>query len=354
MKNCRSLAVVLAILLIFTFAVSACAQQAPTSSQPQTSAPAPEKPIELRFGSTYSLTEPDGIVSAAWIEKIHKETNNRVHITPYWGGTLITFAESEAQIAKGIADMGSLGGGPAGLSILWGIGPFFCKVPNMETSLRIYLDLYAKYPEMQKEVADVKLLSVGSAGPFVLHTNTKPVRTLQDLKGLTVRATPVYQGVFKSLGAEGIMMGMGDIYISLQKGILDGAFTPYEILKSNKLIEVTKYSSNLRGIYSPRPAYGMNWNTWNSLPPDIQKVFDSNFEWFNNSLLQQHLKLDQEAMELGKQQGHEFIQMSPDDVNKWLGMMSEEALKSAAKLDAGGLPGTKIFDDVNNLIIKYK
>ena len=60
----------------------------------------------------------------------------------------------------------------------------------------------------------------------------KPVRTLEDLKGMKIKAMGAYANWVKALGGEGVPVPMSEAYLDLQKGILDGVLSPYELYKS--------------------------------------------------------------------------------------------------------------------------
>ena len=101
----------------------------------------------------------------------------------------------------------------------------------------------------------------------------KPIREPGDLKGLKIRVMEnrVHQAAFRQLGADATPMAWGEVFTSLQQGLLDAQENPIPIIYTFKLNEVQKYLSLTAHVYSPAPVI-MSKKTWDKLPPEIQKV----------------------------------------------------------------------------------
>jgi TRAP-type C4-dicarboxylate transport system substrate-binding protein len=97
----------------------------------------------------------------------------------------------------------------------------------------------------------------------------------------------------------------------------------------------------------------MNLDTWNSLPPDIQKVFEDSIPWMEAEMDKTIIEGDRAAIDFAKAKGHEFYELSEEDLSKFFGYMEELALEKAAGLDAQGLPGTEIYNETRRLIEEY-
>ena len=79
----------------------------------------------------------------------------------------------------------------------------------------------------------------------------RPVRTPDDLKGLKIRVmgSPVLIDTFNALGAQATPMSWGEVYTSLQQGVIDGAETDHVDLLVEKFYEVTKHVSLTGHMY---------------------------------------------------------------------------------------------------------
>ena len=153
---------------------------------------------------------------------------------------------------------------------------------------KLIADLHKKYPAMEAEYSKYgKLLGHQAMAPMHLLTK-KPVRTLADFKGMKIKATPAYIPLLHELGAEAVMMSMFDCYLALQKGTIDGILAPLDTLVPLKFIEVVKSITMLDLTYAAQPGPVMSLKTWSKLPPDIQKVFENNAQFYSDETLKVH------------------------------------------------------------------
>ncbi len=91
-------------------------------------------------------------------------------------------------------------------------------------------------------------LAVSTPGSGYNILLRQPVKPTGDLAGYKVRGTPTYGGVFKMLGASPVVLPPGEIYTSLEKGLVDGAAWP--------TFGMTNYRWNEVAKYLLRPAFG--------------------------------------------------------------------------------------------------
>lgn len=91
-------------------------------------------------------------------------------------------------------------------------------------------------------------LAVSTPGSGYNILLRQPVKPTGDLAGYKVRGTPTYGGVFKMLGASPVVLPPGEIYTSLEKGLVDGAAWPTFGMTNYRWHEVAKYLL--------RPAFG--------------------------------------------------------------------------------------------------
>jgi tripartite ATP-independent transporter DctP family solute receptor len=120
------------------------------------------------------------------------------------------------------------------------------------------------------QAKNIRFLAMWEAG-FRQLTTKKPVRTPEDVKGMKVRTAKnqVYLWLWNALGANPTVIPFGEIYISLQQGVVDAQETPINTILVNKFYEVTKYVNLTNHIYGPQPL-GMTEKRWQSLSPADQ------------------------------------------------------------------------------------
>lgn len=114
-----------------------------------------------------------------------------------------------------------------------------------------------------------------------LHFASKQVKTLEDLKGLKVRApTRIGTRMLAALGATPIRMPVPQVPESIAKGVVDGASLPWEVVPGLKVNEVTKFHTETgpgqRKMSNTIFVVAMNEARYNGLPPELKKVIDAN------------------------------------------------------------------------------
>ena len=115
------------------------------------------------------------------------------------------------------------------------------------------------------------LLSESPVGPqeFV---SSKPLKKVDDWKGLKVRVSgAVYSQSMKTIGAIPVSMPSGEVYTSLQRGVVDAAQGLDVTFKARKLYEVTRYQIN-PGCFAMEWTIFMNKDRFDSLSKEQQKV----------------------------------------------------------------------------------
>jgi tripartite ATP-independent transporter DctP family solute receptor len=106
---------------------------------------------------------------------------------------------------------------------------------------------------------------------------SRPIVIPADLKGIRMRVPDgqLFQDLFRTLGAEPIVINSIDIYSALKSGKADAQENPLALVEGFKLYEVVKYVSMTNHMWS-----GFNQMahlpTWQKLPTEIQTVIDRN------------------------------------------------------------------------------
>jgi len=145
--------------------------------------------------------------------------------------------------------------------LVWLYGP--------SQGIAMWKELYAQY--------NIVPFPGGLVGPeFGFFTN-KPVRTLEDFKGLKLRVSGLASDVMKELGATTILTAPGDIKAAMQKGEIDGfEFSTPAIDWPMGFQEVAPYVS-LPSWHQPSAMFEtiVNRDAYNKLPADLQAILES-------------------------------------------------------------------------------
>ena len=155
-------------------------------------------------------------------------------------------------------------------------------------------ELLAKF-----EAVGIKGLAFWENGFRHITTGKKLIERPADLKGLKIRVMEnrVHQAAFRQLGADATPMAWGEVFTSLQQGLLDAQENPIPIVSTFKLYEVQKFLSLTGHVYSPAPIL-MSKKTWDRMPADLQRVMaDTALEV---AKVQRQLNRTQEQKQLGE------------------------------------------------------
>jgi tripartite ATP-independent transporter DctP family solute receptor len=134
--------------------------------------------------------------------------------------------------------------------------------------------LMDKYKEEAKQNG-YYVLGVMAETPRNITNNVRPIEKPDDLKGLILRVPPmdVMQKSMQYLGASPQSMALGDLYMALKQGVIDGQENPLFQIEAFKFYEVQKYLSLVK--YSLFPGVlCMNLDFFESLPYEYQKLVE--------------------------------------------------------------------------------
>lgn len=312
--------------------------------------------IKIRCGWTFPQQHPMGVSHQIWADKIEKDSGGRVKMEHYWSGSLVNMRESYTELVKGVADISEFTGHYVreGFQIEKAMSLIFYGVPtNSEMAYRIYGMLCDKYPEILEEFSAVKVLAFFSPPAVDLMTRNKPVRKIEDIRGLTLKTSGHTAKIVNSLGGEGASLPISQTYMALQKGTIDGALVGYEGLKSFRFAEVVKYYTILNSATWPSGHVAMNLDSYKKLRPDIRKIFDDNITFYNQTMTEQWDKANKAGKEFAEKRGVEFIELPKEEIEKFYAATKSIVLHEAKRIDDMGIPCTKMVNDARALIDQY-
>ncbi|MEJ2587928.1 MAG: TRAP transporter substrate-binding protein [Deltaproteobacteria bacterium] len=311
-----------------------------------------EKPIELSYANFFPPTHIQSKLPETWCKEVEKRSHGKVKITYYPGGTLLSAPKIFNGVVDGIADIGnsvlgySRGMFPSMEAIDLPVG-----YPSGVVATKIINDFYNKFKP--KPFKRVKVLYFHAHGPGILHSK-RPVRTLEDIKGMKVRSYGFNAKMTSALGAVPVALPQSGVYEALQKGVADATFSPAEVLKGWKQAEVVKSTTLCYSVgYTAGFFVVMNLEKWNSLPKDVQKVIEEvNAEWVKKYGPAWD-KSDQEGLAFSKSLGNEIIPLSAEESARWAAAVKPVLDDYAKGAEKKGLPGKKYVKFIKAKIKKY-
>lgn len=260
-------------------AVESSATSTPTSAEQTTSSSAaPAEVIKLKYADQNPDTGWEGQNAAKpWLEQIEEAAGGRVEVEPYFGETLFKGTDTWESLKAGVGDFAwCFHGYWAGLTPLADVIALpFLPVESAELGSAVLWQLYEEFPSIQEQFQDNHVLLTWTSSPYYLLTTKKKVETLDDIKGLKIRAIggPPTQ-LIEAMGGVPVSMGMPDTYQALQTGVLDGILNNWEAIYSFRHYEVCKYMTMVpfHVVYFTQ---SFNKAKWESLPDEVKAAFES-------------------------------------------------------------------------------
>ncbi len=340
--------------LVIVLATALLLAAAGCSPPPKTKEDKPA-PVEMKLAHFFPATHPaETQLIQPWKKAVEEATKGRVKITSYPGQTLLQADAIYDGVVNGIADLGL-----SCFSYTRGRFPVLeaFELPGITYNSSKAASQVAWEGIRQlnpKEVQDTKLMMVFSTGPGDLFTKV-PVRNLNDLKGLEIRATGLSAKTLKALGANPVAMPQSDAYEALSKGVVKGNLSPVEVLKGWKHAEVTSYLTRTPFLYNTLFFITMNLNKWNSLPPDVQRAVEEvNEKFFKEVASGLWDKQNEDALKWAVEtKGMKVITLPREEADRWINLVKPIQDEFISSVNAKGHNGQLVLDTVKKLAEKY-
>jgi TRAP-type transport system periplasmic protein len=238
------------------------------------SKPQPADVTTLTYASPYGPSHPFSRADISWMKFIESRSNGTIKIKPIWSGALLSSDMSMEELRHGVADIGLITpiyvkGGTHLIRIQSG---FASGADSVESQVALYRCIAAANPQIARELDGLQVLAVQGGNLPGIVTRSKAIRSLDDLKGMRLRAPTELLTVLASLGADPINMPMGQVYSSMAKGVIDGVIAPADTFKSMHFAEIAQHYSSLavpRGAYPARAMGGRRWATLSTAQKQI-------------------------------------------------------------------------------------
>jgi TRAP-type C4-dicarboxylate transport system substrate-binding protein len=260
MKKAFALFVILTIMFVFVGLT-------PETGQAQ------KKPVVLRLvvpspAGDWPLTTYNNELA----DNFNKRAKGEYRIEVYPGGALAKLPEYLDAVRVGAVEMACAPWGFfSGLDPRLGIieTPFlFASSPAASSACK---DLLPLYDQILQEKFNAKALALYNSGGVNLYS-TKPVKTLEDWKGLLVGTlSPTASALAKEMGASAVTVVWTDTYESLQKKVIDATLQGTHGGVAMNMIDVCKHVTLFFGIAGWN-GWQINLDIWNKMPPNIQKI----------------------------------------------------------------------------------
>jgi TRAP-type C4-dicarboxylate transport system substrate-binding protein len=308
-------------VLVLALLLTACGTQttttpSTTTTNPTTTTSTPSStttnqtttavnPITLKFG--YPMPRTDfAIAYENSFNSMLAKTNGRLKIEYYPAGTLYQIQDAAQATTTGITDIGIIA--PEVLSKMFPL-TMVCALPDLKfpstlegqlAESKALLALGAKYPALQNEWKNFKVLWYMSSPGHVIFSTKKEIVVPADLKGLKLGGIGNDLAMAQVVGAAAVVTPPPLSYQNMKTGVIEACSMNYDSGYESRIYEVTKFVNE----YSFGGAgflVVMNLDTWSKISAADQKIIMDSVDEINNAVLTVHFAgADQMMVELAK------------------------------------------------------
>src|SRR5690625_3103344 len=281
-----------------------------------------------------------------FIEEVEEATDGRIKITSYPGASLAAPDEHFDAAATGSVDIAlSVHGYTPNQFPLTSVMELpFMSTASIEGSTNLW-DLYNEFDEFDDEYAGTVPLLLYTTDPGHIHTTKKPIKSVEDLKGMRIRSpSPEASEWLESLGATPVSMPMNETFEALERGVVDGTVASWEAVKVWGLDEIINYST-IGNFYTTTMFVVMNENLFNELSEEDQNTLKQLAgENMVKNIGEAFDKIGAESLAQAEEKGIEIYELSDAELKEWSKYINPTIENKINSINDKGLPGQEVFD----------
>jgi TRAP-type C4-dicarboxylate transport system substrate-binding protein len=233
-------------------------------------------------------------------------------------------------VRTGAVEMASIG-----LGIFAGLDPGLAEVPLLYDNVRANAAACRPSIELYNEILMGKMNQIGLAAYTTgaqEMISKKPVKTLEDWKGLLVGATnPEGAALSTSLGASPVVIMWTECYSNLEKGVVDCVLTSTQWTLISGLTDVADYVT----MFYATPTFNtylLNLDVWNKMPKNVQDILIEEAWRVSDEMANIHINLEKEDIDTLTSMGMDVYILPKAERDKW-----KEAVKPYVDEKLAGL-----------------
>jgi TRAP-type C4-dicarboxylate transport system substrate-binding protein len=240
-----------------------------------------QQTFKLTIASSHPTTLPwVGLMSTYFVPEVTRRVEAlgkgyKIEWREAYGGQLYKMNATLSSVSEGIADIGWVFGNleAAKMPLLQVSANAPFATDNLPAILDVMNELNDTHPALRAEWDKNNLVFLGASGVDTYHLWTKfPIQTVGDLKGRKISAPGVLGTWLRGTGATAVDGSLTTYYTDIQTGVSEGTVSIATGILPAKVYEVAPYITkvSMGALYNGGMA--MNKDTWQKLPPDVQKI----------------------------------------------------------------------------------
>lgn len=276
--------------------------------------------ITMRLGHGGTTSDLRQFASETFKEVVERESGGRARVEIFPDSTLGDWREMQEGLQIGtvdlvIEDIGTL----QRYSDMAALGFMPYVYVSKEHYLRVWdSDVKDVLVNAFQEETGFLLLGNMFRGARIL-TSVRPVRRLEDVRGLKIRVPGADSAIagWQALGANPQAMAFPEVFGALQQRVIDAQENPLNVIVNNSLYEVAPYitfSNHVYGAFNFQ-LWGQTFDSW---PPEVQRAVRMGADAASQRYNSLHEDAEREFVDrLRASRGVELIELSDAEINRW-------------------------------------
>jgi TRAP-type C4-dicarboxylate transport system substrate-binding protein len=309
--------------------------------------------IELKVASHFPTKHPVvQQVFIPWGQMIEKRTNGRVKFTWFLDGSLVKAEQTLSAVKGGMVDI------VAPLCI-WAVEKQFPATTAIYLPFQLdseahasqsFYEAYQQIPEIRQEFKGMKMLAFCSSGIANFHMKDILIKTMADFKGRRIwPGNSIGLQALKIWGASPTLVKLADIYMALQRGTLEGVIFPTPPLSDYRFTDIVNCHT-ICGFVPGAQAVAMNQAKWDSLPPDIQKIFEELTLPLSIAVGKKFMEMNDFTISALKKRGDKVNILTAKQKVKWKASLKPIYEAQVTAMNNAGLDGKSVIAKVQSVV----
>jgi TRAP-type C4-dicarboxylate transport system substrate-binding protein len=355
----------LIVVLCGSFFLISCTEEAApapeTTPAPEPeAAPVPEK-IEIVFTDNAPPTAGGNVLMHEGYVPRLKEMlgplGDRIEFIWYHSESLFPYADQVDAVQRGAADMctwvNSYELARCPLNNFTDLPFMGWQSPGIATS--VWDAVSYSLPEVADEYSDFEIIGRWCGLSRVIATNFE-AKVPADFKGKKILASGATADLLQSIGASPMQQPPSEWYTSLDRGLADGIASGYFMFNMFDIAEVTDYALDFPS--GDLSISGQNWvmnkEKFHSLPLEMQGAMKELRPWLTTSMVAVESADKTNGLQAFLDSGGTLYNLTPEEEQEWLDAGAPMRDEWIADMEAKGLPGQKVYDEVIKWLNIYR
>ena len=231
------------------------------------------KPVVIKVAHVGAPVSPQQGAADIFVDLVEEKTGGSVEIQIFGSSTL----GDEAALVEGMV-VGTIDGGIVSAGLYGGYFPLMgaFEIPFLfrDRAHTVAVNngpLGEEILENLSDEANLKALAIWEHGFRHVTNSVRPIKTPEDFAGLNIRSpeVPVYSTPLRALGANPVPMAFSELYVALERNVVDGQHNPLLHVEGQRFYEVQDHLSMLDFAYTPNVLAFSN-KAWGRLSSEQQ------------------------------------------------------------------------------------